>query len=489
MLVSTATLAWGVNLPAHTVVIKGTQVYNPEKASWDELSPMDVMQMMGRAGRPQYDTHGEGIIITSHTELQFYLSLFNQQLPVESQLVSRLADALNAECVLGTVSSVRDACTWLGYTYLFVRMLRNPLLYGVGHAALEEDPQLEARRADLVHTAATALDKARAQAGRGRGRARGLLTPLLGPPPPQAGLVRYDRRSGSLLVTELGRIASHFYVTHGTVAAFSEHMKPHHGEIELCRLFAYAEEFKFVGVREEEKMELARLLDRVPIPVKEALDEPAAKINVLLQAYISGAKLDGFALAADLVYITQSAGRLLRCLFEIALRRGWASVAEKALGLCKMAQRRQWGSQTPLRQFKGVPENVLRAVEKKDLPWERWYDLSSQEIGELVRIPKMGKALHKLVHQFPRLELAAHVLPITRSVIKIDLTLTPDFAWDDKARRAGASAQAPRSPSPSPVPVPHARPGAPPPLPPRPPPARPPGARLCGAVVGVCAGR
>ena len=32
VLVSTATLAWGVNLPAHTVIIKGTQMYNPEKA-------------------------------------------------------------------------------------------------------------------------------------------------------------------------------------------------------------------------------------------------------------------------------------------------------------------------------------------------------------------------------------------------------------------------------------------------------------------------
>ena len=29
ILVSTATLAWGVNLPAHTVIIKGTQVYSP----------------------------------------------------------------------------------------------------------------------------------------------------------------------------------------------------------------------------------------------------------------------------------------------------------------------------------------------------------------------------------------------------------------------------------------------------------------------------
>jgi hypothetical protein len=49
-LVSTATLAWGVNLPAHTVIIKGTQVYNPVKGAWDELSPQDMMQMMGRAG-------------------------------------------------------------------------------------------------------------------------------------------------------------------------------------------------------------------------------------------------------------------------------------------------------------------------------------------------------------------------------------------------------------------------------------------------------
>lgn len=36
-------------------------------------------------------------------------------------------------------------------------------------------------------------------------------------------------------------------------------------------------------VREEEKMELAKLMERVPIPVKESIEEPTAKINVLLQ--------------------------------------------------------------------------------------------------------------------------------------------------------------------------------------------------------------
>jgi replicative superfamily II helicase len=35
--------------------------------------------MLGRAGRPQYDTRGLGILLTSHNELQYYLSLMNQQ--------------------------------------------------------------------------------------------------------------------------------------------------------------------------------------------------------------------------------------------------------------------------------------------------------------------------------------------------------------------------------------------------------------------------
>ena len=150
VLVSTATLAWGVNLPAHTVIIKGTQIYNPEKGAWTELSPLDVMQMLGRAGRPQYDSYGEGIIVTGHSELQYYLSLMNQQLPIESQFVSKLADQLNAEIVLGTVQNAREACNWLGYTYLYVRMLRNPTLYGLEPDVLTRDITLEERRADLV---------------------------------------------------------------------------------------------------------------------------------------------------------------------------------------------------------------------------------------------------------------------------------------------------------------------------------------------------
>ena len=107
VLVSTATLAWGVNLPAHSVIIKGTKVYSPDKGRWMELSALDVLQMLGRAGRPQYDTMGEGTLITDHAELQYYLSLMHEQLPIESQMIAKLPDLLCAEVVLGNVSSVK----------------------------------------------------------------------------------------------------------------------------------------------------------------------------------------------------------------------------------------------------------------------------------------------------------------------------------------------------------------------------------------------
>ena len=404
VLVCTATLAWGVNLPAHTVIIKGTQVYSPEKGSWVELSPQDVLQMLGRAGRPQYDTFGEGIIITSQTEIQYYLSLMNQQLPIESQLMSKLADNLNAEIVLGNVRNRDEGVEWLGYTYLFIRMLRSPGLYSVG-AEYGGDEALEQKRVDLIHSAATVLEK--------------------------AGLIKYDKAMGKLQSTELGRIASHYYITHNSMLTYNHHLQPMITNIELFRIFALSDEFKYIPVRQDEKLELAKLLGRVPIPVKESIEEPQAKVNVLLQAFISRLKLEGLALMADLVYVTQSAGRILRAIFEIALKKGWASVAKTALDLCKMAEKRMWPTMTPLRQFPTCPRDILQKAERMEVPWSSYFDLDPPRMGELLGVPRAGRTVCDLVSKFPRLEVQAQVQPITRSMLRMELTVTPNFTWDD----------------------------------------------------------
>ena len=66
--------------------------------------------------------------------------------------MSKLADNLNAEIVQGTVQSVAEAAQWLGYTYLYVRMLKNPEVYGVPPDQPDDDPTLLQFRVDLVRT-------------------------------------------------------------------------------------------------------------------------------------------------------------------------------------------------------------------------------------------------------------------------------------------------------------------------------------------------
>ena len=245
-------------------------------------------------------------------------------------------------------------------------------------------------------------------------------------------IVRYDRKTGNFQTTELGRISAHYYCAHESMLTYNQLLKPTLSEIELFRVFSLSGEFRNISVRDEEKLELQKLLERVPIPIKESIEEPSAKVNILLQAYISQLKLEGFALMADMVYVTQSAMRLIRALFEIVLHRGWAQLADKCLSLSKMVDKRMWQSMSPLRQFRKMPEEVVKKIEKKNFPWERLYDLGPNEIGELIRMPKLGRTIHKYVHQFPKLDLVSHIQPITRSTLRMELTLTPDFQWDEK---------------------------------------------------------
>ncbi len=241
-------------------------------------------------------------------------------------MISALPDALNAEIVLGSISNIKDAVNWLAYSYLYVRMLKNPTLYGIQLDEAEKDEFLLQRRTDLAHTAAAILDK--------------------------HSLVKYDKKSGNFQVTQLGRVASHYYIKYASMSVYNENLKPHIGMIDLFRIFSFSSEFKQIPIREEEKQEIAKLMVKVPVPIKGSIEEPSSKINILLQSYISQFKIEGYAISSDMVYVSQSAGRIMRALFEICLKRGWAQLSLIILNICKMIEKRMWSTMTPLRQFK-----------------------------------------------------------------------------------------------------------------------------------------
>ena len=59
---STTTLGLGVNLPAHTVLVRDTTRYSSGEGS-SRLGVNEVIQLLGRAGRPKYDTEGRALLI------------------------------------------------------------------------------------------------------------------------------------------------------------------------------------------------------------------------------------------------------------------------------------------------------------------------------------------------------------------------------------------------------------------------------------------
>lgn len=405
ILVSTATLAWGVNLPAHTVIIKGTDLYSPEKGQWEQLSPQDLLQMLGRAGRPRYDTHGVGVIITSQADIQYYLAVLNQQLPIESQLISMLIDNLNAEIVSGNVKSRADAVQWLSYSYLYVRMMISPELYKVTN--YEGDETLIKYRESLAHTAFLSLN--------------------------EKNLIVYNAQNGFVESTELGRIASYFYIKFSSMAKYNSELTEHASQIDLFRIVAKSEEFKYITTRQEERRELKELFEISPIPLKEDLEDPLAKVNILLQSYISRLRFDGFALNADMNFITQNAGRLLRALYELALKKKLACVTKMLLNLCKMVERRMWNANSPLRQFPKCPSEVIRRTETSTIPWPDYLELQSPaEVGQTIRSEKHGKLVFDLIQKFPKIQLKCAVQPITPSLLKFELEVLPDWTWDQK---------------------------------------------------------
>jgi len=125
LLFSTSTLAWGVNLPARCVVIRDTKYHDPLEGEVD-MSPLDVLQMLGRAGRPGYDDAGYAHVVCDASDADKYRRLLRDGKAIESHLTADLDTHLNAEIAMGTIRDVGDVMDWLETTFAFVRAENGP---------------------------------------------------------------------------------------------------------------------------------------------------------------------------------------------------------------------------------------------------------------------------------------------------------------------------------------------------------------------------
>ncbi|XP_008482683.1 uncharacterized protein LOC103519375 [Diaphorina citri] len=69
-LVLSAPSAIGVNLPAHLVIVKSTENY-VGASGYQEYKETQILQMIGRAGRPQYDTEAIAVILTKQQNQEY----------------------------------------------------------------------------------------------------------------------------------------------------------------------------------------------------------------------------------------------------------------------------------------------------------------------------------------------------------------------------------------------------------------------------------
>ena len=107
---------------------------------------------------------------------------------------------------------------WLAYTYLYVRMRRNPFVYGMSHDEPANDPTLSAKRAHLITTAARHLVKAR--------------------------MITFDEPTGRFEITDLGRIAARYYIRHASIEIFNENLKAIMSEADVLGVVAMSTEVR-----------------------------------------------------------------------------------------------------------------------------------------------------------------------------------------------------------------------------------------------------
>ena len=130
-LCATSSLALGVNLPARLVIVKGTKTYRGGGSGYQEVDTAQLLQMIGRAGRPGLDTRGTAVILTDNQSRERTERILRSYDAAESSMSLKWVEALNSEISQRVISSVEDAVRWIKTTFYYVRQKKDPLKYGL----------------------------------------------------------------------------------------------------------------------------------------------------------------------------------------------------------------------------------------------------------------------------------------------------------------------------------------------------------------------
>ncbi|EFJ14665.1 hypothetical protein SELMODRAFT_119598 [Selaginella moellendorffii] len=337
ILCTTNTLAHGVNLPAHTVIIKSTQYFNKDKGCYTEYERSTLVQMCGRAGRPQFDDNGLVIIMTRRDTVHLYENLLSGSEVVESELLPAIAEHLNAEIVLMTVSDVSLAIEWLKASFLYVRIKKNPQHYKVDRA---REDHLENHLKEICLRNVNELAEFR--------------------------LVETDEYGFQLKPLEPGRLMAKYYLDFSTMKEITK--APIKCAVEdMIYTLAKSQELSWIQLRRNEKKLLNDIngdttgkikyhVLGVNGKIKKRIQSREEKIFLLINDALSGdpSTLD-FTMSQDVTAICTNGTRISRCMSEYFRFMKRFKETVTALKLAKCIHERLWeDSSYQLKQLAGV---------------------------------------------------------------------------------------------------------------------------------------
>ncbi|XP_049323067.1 probable ATP-dependent DNA helicase HFM1 isoform X2 [Astyanax mexicanus] len=389
VLFTTSTLAMGVNLPAHLVVIKSTMHY--AGGSCEEYSEADMLQMIGRAGRPQFDTSATAVIMTRIQNREKYLQFISGSETIESSLHTNLVEHLNAEIVLHTISDVNMALDWIRSTFLYIRALKNPTHYGFSSEL--DKCGIETKLQELCLKNLNSLASYQ--------------------------LITMDEDI-NIKPTESGKLMARYCVAFDTMKQFSK-LTGTENLAELIEMMSKGKEFSDVQLRVNEKRTLNTLnidKNRVTIryPMEGKIKSKDMKVNCLIQAQLGNLPIQEFGLTQDTGKIFRSGVRISKCLAEFLSHHSKQNFSAQlnSLILAKCFRAKLWeDSPYVSKQLDKIGLSLATAMVNAGLTSFSKIEATNPRELELIvnRHPPFGNQIKEAVSKLPKYEIRLEQLP------------------------------------------------------------------------------